>query len=561
MQEGKNSGKILAMYDVRGIQNFIFRTNKVKEIMGASRIVEDIIESALEHGLREKGIPKEQYILTWEHDVELEILSDENEDIVAQVLFIGGGNAYVMYKDRELAVEINKKMARYVLDEAYSLQLAVAMVAKTESYKEDYQSVQREMARIKASMPCYSGCLGATSVVAVDDMSGFPYNSIDSMEDLKGKPEYGSSLSYESIQKLSAYYRNYKEGEEKIHDNLITQYKEESILAVVHIDGNNMGMRIRTLMENVPDYAEAVKKMRSISKNINYSFKETFESTRNFIQEWVESPANKVLKKEQKGQKAQYIRKILVAGDDITFICNARLALPIVQYFTQEVTGKVMFGESTEENLREYGFSVCAGIAYVHSHFPFHTAYEVAEECCSSAKKRAKEDGRKENDRIGNWVDFQICKSVHNIDLEKSREKNYRLAEEEWLLRRPYYLEVTHPSYTDFNETNEKYSYENFERIMDYFTDKSVMPHSLAKEFRNTYPLGRNAVEELIEFAKSRGKLGEKIEKETQTEAENTPGFVMLDGKCTAAWYDALEMMDYYIKIKQGKEKSGVKEA
>ena len=30
---------VLAMYDVRGIQKYIFRTNKIKEIIGASNIV------------------------------------------------------------------------------------------------------------------------------------------------------------------------------------------------------------------------------------------------------------------------------------------------------------------------------------------------------------------------------------------------------------------------------------------------------------------------------------------------------------------------------------------
>ena len=566
MQEGNSGGKILAMYDVRGIQSFIFRTNKVKEIMGASLMVEGIIEKALEHGLGEVCGPEEQYIVTWEKDEELQILSDDN--IAAQVLFIGGGNAYVMYRDRELAVTVNRKMARYVLDETYSLQLAVAMVDKTDSYANDYRSVQDEMFRIKACMP-YSGCLGAPSVVAVDDLSGFPY-SISGKEKLSGRQEYGRDLSYESIRKLAAYYKSIEEGKEKEHDNLVTEYGRESTLAVVHIDGNNMGMRIRNLMQDETDYEKAVKKMRAISKNINSSFKETFETVRTRVQDWVSSPANTVLKKKDKdGQEAVYIRKILVAGDDITFVCNAGLALPIVEFFAQDVSAKVMYGDAgNEKDIENYGFSVCAGLAYVHSHFPFHTAYEVAEECCSSAKKRAKEEGNKlltveGQERIANWVDFQICRSVHNIDLEKSREKNYTLSEGESLLRRPYYIEVMRPSYENFNVRNAGYSYRKFKAIMDYFKYNGDMPRSLAKEFRNTYPLGRNAVEELVEFARSRKKLTGAIESEGLSGTSDTFGYVELgekhDKKLVAAWYDALEMMDYYISA--GLEASAGKEA
>ena len=34
----------LYMYDVRGIQDYVFRTNKMKEIIGASLLVEDLIK-------------------------------------------------------------------------------------------------------------------------------------------------------------------------------------------------------------------------------------------------------------------------------------------------------------------------------------------------------------------------------------------------------------------------------------------------------------------------------------------------------------------------------------
>ena len=38
--------KVLAMYDVRGIQNYIYRTPHIKDAMGASIIIEDIIVNA-----------------------------------------------------------------------------------------------------------------------------------------------------------------------------------------------------------------------------------------------------------------------------------------------------------------------------------------------------------------------------------------------------------------------------------------------------------------------------------------------------------------------------------
>ena len=35
--------EVLAMYDVRGIQNYIFKSNAAKEIIGASALIDGII--------------------------------------------------------------------------------------------------------------------------------------------------------------------------------------------------------------------------------------------------------------------------------------------------------------------------------------------------------------------------------------------------------------------------------------------------------------------------------------------------------------------------------------
>ena len=36
---------------------------------------------------------------------------------------------------------------------------------------------------------------------------------------------------------------------------------------------------------------------------------------------------------------------------------------------------------------RQFPVSACAGITFVHSHFPIRIAYGLAEECCARAKK------------------------------------------------------------------------------------------------------------------------------------------------------------------------------
>ena len=192
---------VLAMYDVRGIQKFIFRTNKVKEIMGASRLVENIIYDTLKFALEEEGV-SERSVVSWEDEEELVFLSDET--VQAQVLFIGGGNAYILFRSRDLAVRVHKRMSRFILDHTYSLQLAAALVEKTDSYKRDYLNVQNQMAVNKAAMP-FSGCLGTLPVVKMDDMTGYPI-STDGKEKIRNKLEVEKEHCVESTLKLTSFY-------------------------------------------------------------------------------------------------------------------------------------------------------------------------------------------------------------------------------------------------------------------------------------------------------------------------------------------------------------------
>ena len=132
------SGKYFSMYDVRGIQKYVFRTAKVKDAMGASGIVEDIIMEALKKSVlllkeQEQKNPNKKPIteqLVWKD--EKGFLEYKEEEVDIQVLFVGGGNAFVIYSSQELCFQINRLMSKYILEHTYSLQLAVAMVKKTE---------------------------------------------------------------------------------------------------------------------------------------------------------------------------------------------------------------------------------------------------------------------------------------------------------------------------------------------------------------------------------------------------------------------------------------------
>ncbi|MBR2046577.1 MAG: hypothetical protein IJ958_10685 [Agathobacter sp.] len=522
--------QVLAMYDVRGIQSYIFKTNHVKEIIGASYLVESIIEDAFKAATKDWEI-EGSVISEWNDKIDepLEIIKNP-ANIKAQILFVGGGNAYILYKNREICLEVNRAMSRYVLEHTYSLQLAIAMIDKTENYYNDYVNLNKEMTRVKQSMKM-TKYMGALPIIANDSITGYPLTKGDDNE--KNCTEV--RLKLQELENVAS------QGRASNFENLITLKGEDSQLAIVHIDGNNLGMRIRSLMEDASlqnDYEKSVQRMRRISHNIKTEFESTYAEMEEYLNNWVNSDQNQKLKN---GKNAVYIRKIILAGDDVTFVCNAHVALSLVEFFADNISTKLLFNDATlseEENKKKYSFSVCAGISYIYSHFPFSTGYVVAEECCESAKKRAKQDKHMTDGQVGNWVDFQICKSVQVGNLEKNRFDNYRISDGTKLLNRPFYMQGKGQNEA-MDSACQTYDFRGFKDQIKFFTDENKMPRSFAKEMRNTYPYGKVEMKKLIIFAKSRNR---SMPDGSEDAFKNN----------VAKWYDALEMMDLFVDMKKG---------
>lgn len=538
----QSGGKVLAMYDIRGIQDYIYRTPHIKDAMGASLIIEDILMKALRKACEKLSIKPEEMDLEWETEKGKDVKPFKMSEKAVQVLYIGGGNAYVIYNNdkdekedekegKNLYWKINKEMSKYIIEKTYSLQLAAECVPVSDVYYNDYEELRNKMDDVKAKM-AGSKPLGALPIMKTELRTGYP--AIEESPD-KNRVD----ISKETAIKLDEKNEKIKElKQDKFLENYINRGKDSRI-AVVHIDGNNMGLRIREQIEHEPDYVKAVNTMRQISHNIKKAYKDIFDNMKDEFED----------EDTKFGQNIKrFVRKVIVAGDDITYVCNAHIALETVRYYSEQISGLMMVSEeSTQENIEKYGFSICAGIAYIGSHFPFYTAYEVAEACCASAKGEAKKDENKEKlqsggERIGNYVDFQICKNIHCKNLDKVRQEEYSTPTGENLLIRPYYIPTTH-QYGLSKNAGKLNDYTSLKENIRKFSDEKNLPRSFVKDIRNTYSLGRYQMDTLYAFLKSRDW---KLPKDSLYEEIN--------GIQTALWYDAAEIMDYNLYITQSQE-------
>lgn len=445
-----NSKYALAMYDVRGKQEYIFKTNKLKEIVGGSCIIRDCFKEYLfpsaEEYMRRKakkeGIPLSDDEVCGiynynDSEKEPEYISEINKGkefsqkafermmqdekcaarYAGEVVYEGGGNFFVLYKDKETCIEINKIFTRKLLKELYTLkvlctyiELENGLVNFIEDRKKLYE--KHRISEAEESVICPVNTLPFVQVEEVTSLPLTKYN-----ENTRKK------VSTEAEAKLAKHLDVYNEkyGEKDL-DKLVTRKGEESLLAVVYIDGNNMGAKVQNVLGTETSYDQCVKKLRETSEFIQ----------KNYVEDRIKDIDQMLEEKAKKGKKKAGKRLVVFAGDEINLICNARDAYDIAKTYLKGLH-QVSWKDSTEP------CSACAGIAIFHSHAPYAQAYKVAEECCESGKTRMKklEKAREKEGKSKEvcYIDVHYCQKGIGMSLDDIREKEVGgLISKPWLL-------------------------------------------------------------------------------------------------------------------------------
>ena len=445
-----NSKYALAMYDVRGKQEYIFKTNKLKEIVGGSCIIRDCFKEYLfpsaEEYMRRKakkeGIPlsddevcgiynyndpkkEPEYISEINKGKEFSqkaferMMQDEKcaARYAGEVVYEGGGNFFVLYKDKETCIEINKIFTRKLLKELYTLkvlctyiELENGLVNFIEDRKKLYE--KHRISEAEESVICPVNTL---PFVQVDEVTSLPLTKYNENTRKKVSTEAEAKLA----KHLDVY--NEKYGEKDL-DKLVTRKGEESLLAVVYIDGNNMGAKVQNVLGRETSYDQCVKKLRETSEFIQ----------KNYVEDRIKDIDQMLEEKAKKGKKKAGKRLVVFAGDEINLICNARDAYDIAKTYLKGLH-QVSWKDSTEP------CSACAGIAIFHSHAPYAQAYKIAEECCESGKTRMKklEKAREKEGKSKEvcYIDVHYCQKGIGMSLDDIREKEVGgLISKPWLL-------------------------------------------------------------------------------------------------------------------------------
>lgn len=385
----------LAQYTIRSKQNYIFRTNRLREVTGASLLIAEAFQRLLDCA---ESIGLKVQRAEQEHPFRLEetLKAFQNGTLHVAELFEGGGNDTLLMDSEETFRRLNQAYTYdLMVNTPGMIPLCVGVpMSEEKDYKKDY-SILSSAATLQKSI-----------MTSGQPHDGLPFAMQDVTTKLPFQPGYpgiGSRqdrYTGESLAKQKQYVSS-KWMDETAGDLDELLGKDDSILAVVHADGNNMGKKLGALLGDKTDYDTCVQILRDFSHEIDTVFvrdgSEAVEAEKKLIQE------------KQKGKKPKFteIRSMISDGDDYTFICNARWALRLTRAYLKRVSS-------------HKGYSACAGICLFHRHYPFARAYDLAEQACESAKKKVHTDDAPDQC----WIDFHYLHGGVPDDLEETRAEH-----------------------------------------------------------------------------------------------------------------------------------------
>ena len=421
---------ILAMYDIRGKQDFIYKSSKIKEIVGGSYIIRDCFDDCLfpaAEECSEKGIFSYRRNTSHEESNDFTVENFKKrlqEGYIGEVIYDGGGNFFVLYKDVIIYREVNRRFYHNLLEKTYSLKVLTTYIDNVnfDNYREDQKKLYAKHRRREQRESMISP-VNTLPIVQTDYRTSLPLAELQYIGDGRvGREEKVSLESKKKYEKYSQIEKNGKEDRQiqgsRLLDELVTKRGEESLLAVIYIDGNNMGAQVEKCLNN----------LKKDDGTENKSYEASAKALRNFSAEiqkhYITDRIRDVdaLLSEKENEKRRFV---IYAGDEVTFICNARNAYDVaVEYLTK-------LAESSEE---EAPRTSCAGIAVFHSHAPFPEAYRIAEECCESGKRLMKE----EKIEHASLIDFHYCQGAFGTSLEEIRKE-----EETEDSSRPWFVNCT----------------------------------------------------------------------------------------------------------------------
>lgn len=604
---------VLTLIDTAGIQNYVFGSNRLRENLGASYLVELATKAWVFRAMDKLGAHNLSPVPTGADDlVHLQRKPDpalkmEDGKLDAELLYAGGGNALLLFVSKSVAQCFAQILSQRVLREAPGLELVIAHSEPfpwnpngndlREKEKELREGRLTQKKRQRQATPTLQLGLGVTAECAATGLVATIYSNrlepearligretVAKLKQSKSRKDAESNAKRRLVEVLKGLDPRFDFPDEL--DQLGHKGGEESYIAVVHLDGNDMGQVRKDFLAHAKNNREYIERLRSFSAGVeeasNKALCATFQRLQPLLSDqpkqhqdggeiWSVTERKPDFRKPKAASAAQAgdkdpdfelsttpkeiefapieqddddefaatnehkaywpFRPIVFGGDDITFVCNGQLGLSLATAFAQE------FAAQTQKAL---GVPIHSGggVCIVKAHYPFRRAYDLSESLTKAAKQELGS-----NKREASALDWHISSTGLSGSLNVIRQREYQVRDGS-LLMRPLWL----------NGTSDWRTWKNFNWLVAVFNFHKQFAgrRNKLKALREALRNGPQAVQE---FLKTYELSQEKIIAALQLQGwdsgkKGKDQFTGWQGE-RCGYFDALEAMDHHFLLEE----------
>lgn len=567
--------KCFVVLEVSQKQSYIFATNRLSENIGASIIIRNMTKEAWKDALASFEDAKNKGKYPKELTLPERYISNP-EQYCEDVLFNDGGGKSTFHFDSEeeadnfIKITSLHLLRTYPGAEPYYAKLVYSDEGKIADIPELldklYKKLNEQKGKRKESFHFIGLGLSKkcpSTSLPVNIIDGKLGHSLGLVEMEKKKSSQGDErYNISTYVKLEAAERQNDEFRKMIFENqkddLGSSYEElsnikfplrfeqlgcskgeKNMVAVICVDGNKMGNRIRKLSDNFGKL--------SLSNYRNKTYRDVIRYFSNCIEEVYTKAQQEVIVKIYKQRERlekvlDYseieldmvpIRPLILAGDDVCFVTDARIGLDAARIMLESIEriskekfceidntyAKYFDGVFTEE-----GLTASAGIVFCGQKYPFSKAHKLAESLVHNAK------GKVPGEKDVSMLDFHVVMGEAESDTKREREKQ----QTDRSLRgatKPYCIHADISSVTTFSEFETAY------RKLTYLTqgngkENKKIGRSKIKELAYYIQQGNDIVRNFIHCSKDLSSIKEISES-------------------YAIYLDAIEMLDLYYTIEE----------
>ena len=439
------SQKVLLKLDSDSIHEYIFSTGKLKQIQGASKLIDDLIFNGLPNKMeldQDNDLPRKETIIQGGGNllVEYSFSDTISDDMIARRMDEHVNMLCDYYEQATCGATITGAWVKYQQEEYFSR--ALEELNQKITWKKGVPSPQSLLpggSYLKRCESCGKGicnsfdsnlnqflCFNCTNketkskeTQSEEELSKEKSKQV-SNSGTKRWPECWTEYAANDWQKMEEqeYYRRFPAS----FEDLVKDEKEgEKWLGLIYFDGNGMGETVSAIKQK-----EKLNKFsRKVDEALNRSVVETLSSLFSYPETRKKAPFN----------------VLMLGGDDLVLLIKPKKACRAAEQIIDKF----------EQYTAKYGFplTASAGIVFFHYKYPISKAIHAGKKLLKNAKRHACEENIKKmmagRELPGSTVDFTLLRDPGSENPEVYRKKlRQRMVacgqdiEQPYLFCRPY---------------------------------------------------------------------------------------------------------------------------